>query len=139
MDASLAPYHDHHRELLRLAREHESRLSPALVRQHPDLCLAGAQRLVASVKAHLSMEAAVLFPALLGAMDADIQATAMGLESELGDLKDRLRQFTHHWTNPESIRLAPNAFIETSMDLLQALRQRIDREEARLFPLVERA
>ncbi|HEY3401392.1 MAG TPA: hemerythrin domain-containing protein [Geothrix sp.] len=139
MDASLAPYHHHHQELRRLAREHESRLAPTLVRNHPDLCLAGAQRLIASVKAHLSMENAVLYPALLGAMDADIQAAARGLEAGLGELKTRLRQFSHHWTNAETIRLAPEAFIETSEDLLQVLRQRIEVEEARLFPLVERS
>lgn len=139
MDASLTPYHHHHQELRRLAREHESRLAPALVRNHPDLCLACAQRLIASIKAHLSMENAVLYPALLGAMDADIQAAARGLEAGLGELKTRLRQFSHHWTNAETIRLAPEAFIETSEDLLQVLRQRIEVEEARLFPLVERA
>ncbi|WP_243295062.1 hemerythrin domain-containing protein [Geothrix mesophila] len=139
MDASLAPYHHHHQELRRLAREHEARLAPALVRSHPDLCLAGAQALLATVKAHLSMENTVLYPALLEAMDADIQATARGLEAGLGELKTRLRQFSYHWPSAEAIRLAPEAFIETSRDLLQVLRRRIDLEEARLFPLVERA
>jgi iron-sulfur cluster repair protein YtfE (RIC family) len=139
VDASLAPYHQHHQELLRLAREHESRLAPTLVRSHPDLCLAGVQRLVASAKAHLSMENAVLFPALLGAVDADVQAAARGLEASLDDLKARLRQFNHHWTNAETIRHAPEAFIGASRDLLRVLRMRIDLEEARLFPLVERA
>jgi hypothetical protein len=139
VDASLAPYHQHHQELLRLAREHESRLAPALVRSHPDLCLAASQRLVASAKAYLSMENAVLFPALLEAVDTDIQAAARGLEAGLGDLKMRLRQFNHHWTHPETIRQVPEAFIEASQDLLRTLRQRIDLEEARLFPLVERA
>ena len=139
MDASLAPYHHHHQELRRLAREHEARLAPALVRSHPEACLAGAQALLATVKAHLSMENTVLYPALLEAVDADIQATARGLEAGLDELKTRLRQFSHHWPSAEAIRLAPEAFIETSRDLLLVLRQRIDLEEARLFPLVERA
>ncbi|WP_243317847.1 hemerythrin domain-containing protein [Geothrix paludis] len=139
MDASLAPYHHHHQELRRLAREHEARLAPALVRSHPEVCLAGAQALLTTVKAHLSMENTVLYPALLEAVDADIQATARGLEAGLEELKTRLRQFSHHWPSAEAIRLAPEAFIETSRDLLQVLRRRIDLEEARLFPLVERA
>ena len=139
MDASLAPYQDHHRELLRLAREHESRLAPALVRNQPDQCLAGAQRLVASVKAHLSMENAVLYPALFSAADADIQVAARGLEAGLDELKHRLGSFSHHWRSPETIRLAPEAFIAASRDLLQVLRRRIAVEEARLFLLVERA
>ncbi|WP_243302682.1 hemerythrin domain-containing protein [Geothrix oryzisoli] len=139
MDASLAPYHHRHQELLRLAREHEARLAPTLVRDHPDQCLAGAQRLAASIKAHLSMENAVLYPALLGVTDADIQAAARGLEAGLADLKSRLRAFSHHWASAETIHLAPDAFISASHDLLQVLRQRIDLEETRLFPLVERA
>lgn len=139
MDASLAPYHHHHQELRRLAREHEARLAPALVRSHPDVCLAGAQALLATAKAHLSMENTVLYPALLEALDADILAAARGLEAGLDEMKTRMRQFTRHWPSAEAIRLAPEAFIETSMDLLQVLRRRIDLEEARLFPLVERA
>ncbi|WP_243287258.1 hemerythrin domain-containing protein [Geothrix terrae] len=139
MDASLAPYHHHHQELRRLAREHEARLAPALVRSHPDQCLAGAQTLLATVKAHLSMENTILYPALLEAMDADILAAAKGLEAGLDELRTRMRQFTQHWPSAEAIRLAPEAFIETSRDLLHVLRQRIDLEEARLFPLVERA
>jgi hemerythrin-like domain-containing protein len=139
MDASLIPYHHHHLELLRLAQAHEARLAPALVRNHPDLYLAATQRLVASVKAHLSMENTILYPALLGAVDADIQLAAKGLEADLDELKTRLRQFSHHWTSAETIRLAPEAFIQTSKDLLQTIRLRIDQEKARLFPLVERA
>lgn len=139
MDPSLAPYHQHQQELLRLARIHESRLDSGLVRNHPDACLAGAQRLVALAKAHLAMENAVLYPALLGGMNADIQAAARALESGLDDLTFRLRQFGHHWTSADTIRQAPEAFIEASRNLLQVLRRHIEEEVTRLFPLVERA
>lgn len=139
MDASLAPYHHHHLELRRLAREHEARLAPALVRSHPDLCLAGAQALVATAKAHLSMETAILYPALSSAPDADIQVAAQGLEAGLEELRARMRQFISHWPSAEAIRLAPEAFIQTSQDLLQTILRRIDVEETRLFPLVDRA
>ena len=139
MDASLAPYHHHHQELRRLAREHEARLAPALVRDHPDQCLAGSQALLATAKAHLSMEHTILYPALLEAMDTEVLAAARGLEAGLEELRTRMRQFARHWPSAEAIRLAPEAFIGTSRDLLQVLRRRIDLEEARLFPLVERA
>lgn len=139
MDASLAPYHHHHQELRRLAREQEARLAPALVRSQPDQCLAGAQALLATARAHLSMETAILYPALSTAPDADIQAAAQGLEAGLEELRTRMRQFTHHWPSAETIRLAPEAFIQTSRDLLQTLLHRIEVEETRLFPLVDRA
>lgn len=139
VDASLAPYHHHHQELRRLARQQEERLAPALVRRHPDLCLAGAQALVATAKAHMSMETAILYPALSSTVDADIQAAARGLEAGLEELRTRLREFTRHWPSAEAIRLAPEAFIQTSRDLLQTILRRIDVEETRLFPLVDRA
>lgn len=139
MDASLVPYHDHHRELLRLARLYEARLDPTLVREHPDLCLAGAQHLVSAAKAHLAMENAVLYPALLGDLDANIREAALTLQSGLIDLGAQLRQYGHHWTSAETIRRAPDAFISTSLGLLHTLRRRIEEEATRLFPLVERA
>lgn len=139
MDASLAPYHRHHQELLRLAQRYEARLDPALVRNHPELCLAGVQRLVALAKAHLAMETTILFPALQSGPDADILASARKLEAGLGTLKNQLGQYGHHWTSAETIRRAPEAFIEASKDLLQSLRYRIEIEVKGLFPLVERA
>jgi hypothetical protein len=139
MDPSLVPYHQHHQELLRLARIYESRLDQAQVRNQPELCLAGAQRLVALAKALLAMEQAVLYPALLCGMDADVRATAQALEAGLEDLKTRLDPFGHRWTSTDTIRRAPEAFIEASQGLLQVLRRRIEVEVTRLFPLVERA
>src|SRR5450631_1254917 len=101
MDASLAPYHQQHQELLRLAATCESRLDPALARQHPELCLAAVHRLVDLTKAHLAMETTILYPALLGDRDAGIQAAARALEADLDDLTVRLRDYGHHWTTPE--------------------------------------
>lgn len=139
MDAALVPYHQQHQELLRLARIYESKLDQALVRKHPELCLAGAQRLVALTKAHLAMEHAILYPALLGGLDVGNQAIARALEADLGDLKSQLGLFIHHWTTAETIRRAPGAFIDASRDLLKVLRRRIDVEATRLFDLVEQA
>lgn len=139
MDASLAAYHRHHQTLLRLASLYESRLNPSLVQKYPDLCLAEAQRLVSETKAHLAMECAVLYPALLECRDDGIHEAARALEAGLTDLATRLGQYGHHWASAESIRRAPEAFVGTSLDLLRALRRRIEEETTRLFPLVERA
>ncbi len=139
MDASLAPYHQHQQSLLRLASLYESRLNPVLVQRYPDLCLAEAQRLVSETKAHLAMESAVLYPALLDGQDADIRAAARALETGLTELIARLGRYGHHWTSAEAIRRAPEAFVGASLDLLRALRSRIEEETTRLFPLVERA
>ena len=103
MDAALAPYHQQHQELLRLAASCESRLDAALVRQHPDLCLAAMRRLVGLTKAHLAMENTILLPALFGDVDADIQAAARALEEDLSHLNARLREYGHHWTSAETI------------------------------------
>jgi iron-sulfur cluster repair protein YtfE (RIC family) len=139
MDASLAPYHQHHQELLRLAGSCETRLDPTLVRNHPDLCLAVVRRLVGLAKAHLAMENTILYPALLSDTNANILAAARALEADLGDLSTTLREYGHHWTSPETIRRAPEAFIGASLDLVKVLRHRIEVEESSLFPLVERA
>jgi Hemerythrin HHE cation binding domain len=139
MDASLAPYHQQHQELLRLAANCESRLEPALVRQHPDLCLAAVRRLVARTKAHLAMENTILYPALFSDVDADIQTAARALDDGLNELTTRLRDFGHHWTSAEIIHFAPEAFIGNSLELFRVLRHRIEVEATGLFPLVERA
>jgi iron-sulfur cluster repair protein YtfE (RIC family) len=139
MDASLAPYHQHHQELLRLANLYESNLNPAVVRNHPDLCLAEIQRLISVTKAHLAMETTVLYPALFSGRNEDVRAAAKVLESGLMDLSAQLRQYGHHWTSAETIRRAPEAFIDASLRLLGNVRLRIKAEATCLFPLVERA
>jgi hypothetical protein len=139
MDASLAPYHQQHQALLRLAATCEARLEPDQVRRHPDQCLASVRRLLEQTKAHLAMEHTILCPALLEAGDTDLLAAAGALEAGLAELTTKLREYGHHWTSAELIGRAPEAFIRTTRELFRALRGRIDAETTGLFPLVERA
>jgi iron-sulfur cluster repair protein YtfE (RIC family) len=139
MDASLAPYHQQHLELLRWAATCEARLDPAEVRQHPERCLAAVRRLVGLAKAHLAMENTILYPALLGDRNVNIQAAARALEADLGQLQSRLRDYGHHWKSPETVGQAPEAFTRNSRELFRILRHRIKVEASALFPLVEQA
>ena len=138
MDASLAPYHQQHQELLRLASQYESRLEAGLVRRHPEACLAAVQRLVGLTKAHLAQEHTILYPALLADRNADVQTAARDLEAGLQELSGRLREFGRHWTSAQTIGLAPEAFIRNARELFRVLRNRIEAETTGLFPLVER-
>lgn len=139
MDPSLAPYQAQHHALRRLARQQESLLAPAVVRAHPETCLDHAQRLVAELKAHLAMEDAVLYPALLGGTDADAQAQVQDLAVGRESLKLRVRDYRRSWASSELIGQAPEAFIQASADLLRSLRGCLEAEESRLYPLVDRA
>lgn len=138
MDPSLAPYLAQHDELLRLARRQASLLTPEAVRAHPECHWSEAQQLVARLKAHLAMEDAVLFPALLEGPDADSRGAARDLEAGQASLKREVGQYRHAWASAERIREAPEAFTQASLGLLRSLGRFLDAQATRLFPLVER-
>ncbi len=83
------------------------------------------------------MEDTVLLPALRQASDPRARAQAEAESARAVDLKRHLHEAGHHWTTPETLRRAPEAFIEACRSLLGAMRQHVEREEQGLFPLVD--
>jgi hypothetical protein len=68
-----------------------------------------------------------------------VREAARAFQAEMGGLRDRADALLRRWLGPGAIDRAPAAFEAEARPILGALASRIAAEDARLYPLAERA
>lgn len=86
--------------------------------------------------AHLTREDWLLYPGLLQSSDKLISGTAQAFINEMGGLLAAYKAWSVDWPT-ERIVADWQTFVTETSALLDALCQRIDRENNELYPLVE--
>lgn len=86
--------------------------------------------------AHLTREDWLLYPALLQSSDKLVAATAQAFIDEMGGLLAAYKTWSGEWPT-ERIVAEWRIFVSETLALLNALEERIDRENNELYPLVE--
>lgn len=86
--------------------------------------------------AHLTREDWLLYPALLQSSDKVISAAAQAFIDEMGGLLAAYKAWSGEWPI-ERIVAEWKTFVTDTSALLDALSQRIERENSELYPLVE--
>lgn len=86
--------------------------------------------------AHLTREDWLLYPALLQSSDKVISAAAQAFIDEMGGLLAAYKAWSGEWLT-ERIVAEWKTFVTDTSALLDALSQRIERENNELYPLVE--
>jgi hemerythrin-like domain-containing protein len=129
-------YRRQHKEILQIASEVTKLTSDALTKD-ADRVRTLLSSLAGKLGVHLSMEDNALYPRLLVHADQAVSATAKRFQTEMGGLKSSFDTFSKKWS-ADSIRSAPQAFSEESKAVMQALSQRMDREDADLYQIVDR-
>jgi hypothetical protein len=133
-------YRQQHRELLAAAGLLGARLelgSLATPDEHARTRTLLA-RLAGKLTVHLQMEDLSLYPELLRSGRAELRATALRFQDEMGSIRAAAEVLFRRWLGPSAIELAPEAFAEELRPLLGALAARIASEETGLFPLADR-
>lgn len=87
---------------------------------------------------HLLREDSILYPNMLSGKDPEAAVVAAAFQAELGSLDAHVAQFEREWTTSEISSRWP-AFCQDVSTLFKELRIRIERENAELYPLVERS
>ena len=90
------------------------------------------------LQVHLLREDSVLYPALESSNDRIVVALAAGMREEHGALARHVRAFEQTWSADE-IRRRWRDFTADLSDILDMVRQRIDRENDELYPLLDAA
>jgi hemerythrin-like domain-containing protein len=88
------------------------------------------------LQVHLLREDSVLYPALESARDWVTAALASAMREEHGALGRHIAAFDRHWTGDEIRRRWPD-FCADLADMLDMVRQRIERENDELYPLLD--
>ena len=129
--------HDEHRRLLALVRQ----LSRVVARPEPPQQVALFElrsELAATLIAHLKSEDWALYPELFRHPDKAVAATARRFNDEMGGLASAFAVYSNRWTTM-TIQSNWSGFCSESRAIIDALTRRINREEADLYPLAEKA
>ncbi|MBW6532627.1 hemerythrin domain-containing protein [Sphingomonas sp. RRHST34] len=107
-------------------------------RPTPDMeALARAKwRLGYRLAVHLAHEDRHVYPILIAHADHRIASLAALYEREMGDLDQRFRDYIARWSSDMVTSEWP-AYRLATYTILDALAQRIDREDRELYPLVD--
>lgn len=137
MTSRTATFRQHHGEVRTLVARIEQLLDPAAVRADAGPIATVVRELFGKFGVHLSIEDATLYPRMLAHADGRIRETAERFQREMGGLKTRFDGYRGRWPGPLAIAADPQAFIAETRDILEALTQRISREDAGLYDLYD--
>jgi len=131
-------FRQQHAAIVEVVKELRSLLVPEKVLDNiPDIMgvLIG---LSGKLKAHLSKEDRELYPDLLASGDAKLTEMAAAFQSEMGGLAQAFEDYMATWRSIEAIEDDPDGFIRASEAVIDALSDRINRENRELYMLADR-
>lgn len=94
-------------------------------------------QLARQLMTHLALEDRFLYPAMQRYPDGRTRETAASLQSETGQLADSFSRYMSSWNEDRMIR-EWSAFCKETRAVLDALTDRVARENRTLYPLAER-
>jgi len=134
--SSLAQLRSEHAELVKIVKELEALISGDA--PPPTLALFDVRRRLSSVLiAHLKAEDWVLYPPLLSSADTKVAETARQFVDEMGGLAQAFTVYVERW-DALSIESDWTRYQRESRGIIEALINRITRENQELYPLLER-
>ena len=134
--SSLAQLRNEHAELVKIVKDLESLI--AADTSPPSLALFEVRRKLSSVLiAHLKAEDWVLYPPLLSSADHKVAEIARQFVDEMGGLAQAFTVYVERW-DALSIESDWPRYQRESHGIIEALTNRITRENRDLYPLLER-
>jgi len=85
---------------------------------------------------HLRSEDNYLYPNLKDAKEPQVRETAAKLYKEMGDLAEEFGKYKSTYMSATKIKANPNEFRQTTLKIIQALKQRLDLEDRKLYVLI---
>ena len=128
-----------HEGLLKIAQDLKQQLDPSALKKDARSVCKVLSRLSGTLKVHLTAEDNQLYPELLTSKDGKIKSVAETFVREMGGVKDFLNRYVNKWISAENIQKDPNGFVAETQTLLDALVQRIDKENKELYEMVDKA
>jgi len=95
------------------------------------------RELLSTLLAHLKLEDWALYPRLIESADADISSAGQAFKDEMGGLAPAFLAYSDKW-NANTIAADWSAYCKDTAAILEALTNRLIRENRDLLPLLER-
>jgi hemerythrin-like domain-containing protein len=127
-----------HTQILQVCKEIDDLIvSRALLSGNSSNASGCLVRLTGQLKVHLAMEDKVMYPALINHSDPTIADLAKRYQDEMGGLVSVYLAYADKWST-KAIDSDPVEFAAATKIVFAALRDRIDREDNELYPLVDK-
>ena len=131
-------YDNDHRQILEQIDALRT-LSRAGVRENANAIAELITRTASHIKFHLAAEDQVLYPALARCGKPDIAAIGRHYQQEMQGLAAAFADFVQRWRVPAKLAADPEGFRRDANTVLRALFERLQRENAELYPAARRA
>jgi hypothetical protein len=95
-------------------------------------------RLTATIRAHLKLEDAELYPVLLKSPDSHIRTKAAQFQKEMGNLAGAYIAFSETWISSRAIEADTRGFLNEWSSIVRTLTSRMDREDGDLYDEFDR-
>jgi hemerythrin-like domain-containing protein len=128
-----------HEDLLKIAGQMAALFNAGDLEKDASTMRSLLSMLAGKLKIHLALEDEHLYPKLLQHSDAQVRETAKFFVHEMGGIADAFTQYMEKWPTPSSIQANPQSFIDDTSGIFKVLGERIEKENSKLYPLVENA
>ena len=129
---------EHHKKLWDFLQKLQSYQSDAEVLAHGKEISATISQLSGIVSVHLAAEDKYLYPALQKDPAAHIQQLAAKFSREMGTLADVYKAYRDRFMLTSQIEADPALFLKETARVLQALSNRLQKEDKELYPLLKK-
>jgi len=128
---------EQHKKIFELTSRISSLLNSDELSKDPSQVCKLLSDLADDLNYHLTLEDHSFYPALFNHPDKNIVAAATKYVDEVKGLKESFENYMSKWNSPETVQNNPDDFINETMDLFEAISNRIYKEDNVLYPLVE--
>ena len=127
-----------HHEIRQVVRQLSAFLDRAELVRDADQVRLLLSELAGKLGVHLAMEDHALYPRLIHHEDAAVAALAAMYAEEMGGIKSAFMGYAHKWRAAKAIEAAPQEFIDETRGIVEALTERMTKEDAELYSLVDK-
>lgn len=131
-------YRKDHSEIVRLIEEISPLLDFNMVSDDADTIYALFTKLSDKLFPHLTSESRHLYPFLYIHQDSEVRLPAIRFYYKHKEIMKDLEEYQLKWPDSSSIQKRPFEFIKDCNGFIDTLRQRIEKENSVLFPLIEK-
>ncbi|MDU2066144.1 MAG: hemerythrin domain-containing protein [Sporomusaceae bacterium] len=126
-----------HHDILALVGELEKYKTGDLLQNNAVTVAKSLAQLAGILKMHLSSEDKFLYPKLLQNTDATIHTTAKLFINEMGTLGQSFETYKMSYMGASKITAQADNFIKETQSICAAIRERMNKEEHDLYPLLK--
>jgi hypothetical protein len=130
-------YRKQHREILEVGAKLGAMLNEAGLQADAAPARQTLSQLAGKVKVHLAMEDKSVYPQLAASKKPQTATTATKFKQSMGGLVDVFLAFDKKYAMPKDISSHPADFIKEAKVVMGALGERIKKEEAELYMLLD--